>query len=92
MLNLSITKSALKSLAELPPKQFKQVQTTIYRLMDNPLPHDARELKGDRYKGLYRCTAGEYRVVYRFSEAALDVIVIGNRNDSDVYKVLSRKV
>jgi mRNA interferase RelE/StbE len=88
MRKLDIRKSALKSLADLPPKHFKQVQTAIYKLMANPMPHDARELKG--HAGVWRCTAGEYRVIYQFTDTDLNVIIIDKRNDDEAYKQLDR--
>ena len=28
----------------LPPKQFRQVVTTVFRLMSEPYPHDSKQL------------------------------------------------
>ncbi|GEM_PF-3784728 len=49
---LGMKKNALKTLMDLPPKQFKQVQTAIYRLMSDPTAHDAKPLTGEKYAGL----------------------------------------
>jgi mRNA interferase RelE/StbE len=54
----------------------------------DPLPADSEQLSG--YQGLYGVDTGEYRIVYRlFSEQDLvEVILVGKRNDDDVYKRL----
>ena len=47
------------------------------------------QLKGYPY---YRADVGEYRIIYEIEESILLlVILIGKRNDGDVYKKLSRK-
>jgi mRNA-degrading endonuclease RelE of RelBE toxin-antitoxin system len=92
MLRLNLKKNALKFLTDLPAKQFKQVQTAIYRLMSTPTPQDAQQLTGNKFKGIWRCTAGEYRIIYRFTDSDLEVILIDKRNDSDVYSQLDRMI
>ena len=37
---LQFARDAKKSLAELQPKQFKQIATKIFALLDNPQPQD----------------------------------------------------
>lgn len=54
-------------------------------LMADPRPADAERLKGYDY---HRVTAGEYRVVYDVRDGVLRVIVIGKRNDDEVYRRL----
>ncbi|WP_256874962.1 type II toxin-antitoxin system RelE/ParE family toxin [Nostoc sp. C052] len=55
-----------------------------------PLPADSEKLSG--YQGLYRVDSGEYRIIYRyFSDRDLiEVILVGKRNDDDVYERLKR--
>jgi mRNA interferase RelE/StbE len=89
-LSLTIEKQAIEFLASLPPKQYKQVQTAVYRLMGDPKPHDAKPLKGEKFKGLWRCTVGEYRIVYRFTDTTIKVNMIDKRNDDEIYKHLER--
>jgi len=56
----------------------------------DPLPADSEALTG--YNGYYRVDCGEYRIVHRFSpdEDLVEVILVGKRNDDDVYKRLKR--
>ncbi len=88
MRRLELTRDALKFLDGLPPKQFKQVAVSMLDLLQNPEPHDARLLKGYSYR---RVDVGEYRIVYDLPEDLVRVLLIGKRNDDEVYKELSRK-
>ncbi len=56
----------------------------------NPLPADYKKLTG--YPGYYRVDSGEYRIVYRLDIDAdlVEVILVGKRNDDEVYKQLKR--
>ncbi|MGH7813667.1 MAG: type II toxin-antitoxin system RelE family toxin [Candidatus Binataceae bacterium] len=88
MRKLDLTHDALKFLGILPPKQFRQVVTKVFALMANPQPQDSKPLAGYDY---WRADIGEYRIVYRFDHDFLYVALVGKRNDSDIYKRLSRK-
>ena len=88
MRRLDLTRDALKFLDGLPPKQFKQVAVSMLDLLRNPEPHDARPLKGYSY---FRIDVGEYRIVYDLPEGMVRVLLIGKRNDDEVYKELRRK-
>lgn len=56
-------------------------------LMADPRPADAERLKGYEYS---RVTAGEYRIVFDVRDGVLCVVVIGKRNDAEVYRRSSR--
>jgi mRNA interferase RelE/StbE len=49
-----------------------------------------KELTG--YPGYYRVDSEEYRIVYRFDPDVdlVEVILVGTRNDDEVYKQLKR--
>jgi len=87
MYKLDLTKVALAFLEKLPPKQFRQVANKVFALMENPEPHDSKELIGFAFR---RADIGEYRVVYRVEGDTLKVALIGRRNDDDVYRRLKR--
>lgn len=89
MKNLAITKRADKSLSDLDAKQYKQVGKTIFKLLSDPEPHDSQPLKGAE-SGERRVDAGEYRIIYSFSEDTVQVLVIGKRNDDEVYEIWKR--
>jgi mRNA interferase RelE/StbE len=89
MLNLDISKRAVKFIESLPSKQKKQIVTKIVELRNNPEPQDSIQVKG--FTHFRRTSVGEYRIIYQVQNNILLVIVlIGRRNDDDVYKQLKR--
>lgn len=86
---LAMTKQAQKALAELDAKQYRQVGSAIFGLLSNPAPHDSRPMKGARH-GECRVDVGEYCIVYAAFDDRVEVLVIGKRNDDDVYKIWER--
>ena len=90
MRSLNFTNKALEFLRALQAKQFKQVAVNILELAQNPKPHDSKDLKG--YSGLFRKDSGEYRIVYRFDDTTVYIMLVGKRNDDEIYKQLERLV
>jgi mRNA interferase RelE/StbE len=88
MLKLDLTRDTLDFLEALPGKQYKQIVGTLFGLLKNPEPQDAKKLVGYPYR---RVDAGEYRIVYDTQDDVLRVFLIGKRNDDEVYKELKRK-
>ena len=86
---LDLTKKVGDFLSDLAAKQAKQQLDAILKLLKNPRPHDSKELHG--YKDLFRLDVGEYRIIYRYDDNTVFVILIGKRNDGDVYKKLQRQ-
>ena len=85
MLKLLISKDARKFLDALPPKQFRQIVNRVFALLEEPRPHDSKELKGYPF---LRNDAGEYRIIYDVQDDTLRLILVGKRNDDDVYRRL----
>jgi mRNA interferase RelE/StbE len=85
---LDLTPRSRKDFANLPAKQFRQLVTKIFALLDDPLPPDARPLKGFPH---HRADSGEYRIIYRFDAQSVRIALIGKRNDAAVYKELERR-
>lgn len=90
MSELSYAKDVLKMIEDLPPKQFKQVIFQVLSLANQPYPSDCKKLQG--YEGLYRIDCGEFRVVYRPQAECVKILLIGKRNDNEIYKELKRKM
>lgn len=89
MLKIEISKRSEKFIRTLPPKQQRQVTSKILDLRTNPEPHDSTKLKG--YEYYRRADIGEYRIVYFVRDSVLLVVLlVGKRNDDDVYKQLKR--
>ena len=84
MRQLDITKQVDNFLDKLPPRQFKQVYSTIMDLRKNATPHDSIKLHGSTDQ--HRVDIGEYRVIYKFDDKVVYIQVAGKRNDDDVYK------
>lgn len=92
MLTLEIDKRATRFIEDLQAKPFKQVMGCILNLLKTPFPQDSRPLQG--YPGWFRGDVGEYRVVYEpdptEAPALIRVLLVGKRNDDDVYRELRR--
>lgn len=89
MLKIDISKPAAKFLVRLPPKQRRQVVFKIESLREDPYPHDSKQLKGYPF---FRADVGEYRIIYIVEGPVLQILVVGKRNDGDVYRRMERSV
>lgn len=90
MAKLDGLETVLDFLKGLQPKIVAQIAKKVMSLSIDPFPVDYKELTG--YSGYYRVDSGEYRIVYLF-DPDLDlvkVILVGKRNDDEVYKQLKR--
>jgi len=85
MLKLLVSKKAQKFLDDLPPKQFRQIMKKVFALLENPRPHDSEELRGYPF---LRNDVGEYRIIYDMQGDTLRLILVGKRNDAEVYRQL----
>ena len=87
-MKLLLSKASQTFLETLPPKQFRQVVLSIMHLLTVPYPQDSKQLKGYSY---HRIDVGEYRVTPEVESDELRVLLVGKRNDDEVYRILSRK-
>ncbi len=88
MLKLMLSREARKFLDTLPPKQFRQIINKILSLLDDPRPADSAELHGYPF---IRVDIGEYRIIYDFEKDVLRLILVGKRNDNEIYMKIKRK-
>ena len=88
MRKLDITRDAYKFLRDLQAKQFRQVAQKTLSLLIDPQPNDAAQLRGYDY---WRADIGEYRIVYKFDDETVYVVLIAKRNDDEVYKKLGQQ-
>lgn len=86
---LSLSPEAKDFLFSLQAKQFKQVASAVFMLMNDPFPHDSKELRG--YPGFWRKDIGEYRIIYGIDKDTVMIDVIDKRNDDAIYKRFARK-
>ncbi|MGL5065640.1 MAG: type II toxin-antitoxin system RelE family toxin [Microcoleus sp.] len=90
MAKLDGLQTVLDFLKGLQPKIAAQIAKKVLALNVEPLPNDSKQLIG--YPGYYRVDSGEYRIVYNFNpeEDLVEIILVGKRNDDEVYKKLER--
>ena len=88
MRKIDVYKRAEKFIRKLPPKQTRQVIAKITALAENAEPPDTIVLKG--HEPLRRADIGEYRIIYFTEPTILHIILVGKRNDDEVYKQLKR--
>ena len=87
MLRIDIAKRVEKFQARLPAKHRRQIAARIIALANDPNAQDTKNLQGSDF----RCAdSGEYRIVYRVSGQALQIVLVGKRNDDKVYRQLRR--
>ena len=86
-MKLDITNDALKFVQNLQHKQYKQIVNKIFDLLKNARPHDSIQLKGSPF---YRTDIGEYRIIYSFDVNTVTVVLVGKRNDNEVYRQFDR--
>ena len=90
-MKLLMTKQALKAVKQLDAKQYKQVVSTILSLCANDKTNDSMALKGAS-NGERRVDIGEYRIIYTINnEFVIEILVVGKRNDDEVYKIFERQ-
>jgi len=84
-LKLLVSKRAYTFLDKLPPKQFWQVLRKVLALLEDPRPHDTEQLKGYPF---LRNDVAEYRIVHDLQGDTLKLILVGKRNNDEIYKRL----
>ena len=87
-MQLDIYPDAVGFVGSVDPKRYKQVVSKILALLRDPRPQDSEELRGYSF---FRVDAGEYRIIYAFTDDVVTVVIVGKRNDDEVYKELTRK-
>ncbi len=87
MLKIEYSRQSEKILRRLPPKHGRQVATKITELSRNAYPADSASLVGAPFR---RADVGEYRIIYDVQGEILQIVLVGKRNDSEVYRRLRR--
>ena len=85
-----LSRDARDFIEKLPHKHAKQVLLKILSLCQDPEPPDSSLLKGSG-EGYRRADIGEYRIIYRVAGDTLEILLIGKRNDDEVYRRFSRR-
>jgi mRNA interferase RelE/StbE len=85
-----LSKRARDFINKLQHKHAKQVLLKIIDLCTEPSPPDSRKLEGSP-EGYRRTDIGEYRIIYRVVGDILEILLVGKRNDDEVYRVFARR-
>jgi mRNA interferase RelE/StbE len=59
----------------------------VLSMLENPFPNDSKNIVGSL---LRRTDIGEYRIIYELENGCLNVMLIGKRNDGEVYRDVKR--
>jgi len=87
MLKINFSHQSEKFLKKAQQKHAKQIAQKIMSLRENPYPTDYKKLKNSVFLGV---DSGEYRIIYSIEDKTLFIIIVGKRNDDDVYRKLKR--
>lgn len=90
MLNISLSKDAKNFIAHLPKKHARQIVVKIKELSITGHAQDSKLLHSSNGK-YFRVDSGEYRIVYQKQDDELLILLVGKRNDNEIYKLFSRK-
>ena len=90
-MDLILSRAAKKFIEKVEGKQAKQIAIKIKELESNPYPADSKKLKGKESQ-YYRVSVGEFRVTYRVEEEVISILLVGERNDNEVYNQFRRKI
>lgn len=86
-----LSKAAKKFIESLISKHAKQIAIKIKALSNSIHAIDSKKLKGSK-DNYYRVDVGEYRIIYQYKEDVLIIILIGKRNDNEIYNLFKRHV
>jgi mRNA interferase RelE/StbE len=89
MIEINFSRQAVKFLENAHPKHSKQIARKLSDLRNEPISNDSSQLKG-QYAKYRRADIGEYRIIYFVEGEVLYIVLIGKRNDSEIYKILKR--
>jgi len=90
-MDIILSKDSKKFIEKLAAKQAKQIVIKIKELTLTPYPNDSKKLKGVQTK-YYRVDVGEFRIIYEIEKENILIILVGKRNDNEVYNQFKRKI
>jgi len=90
MMKIILSKNSEAFLNQLPAKHLYQILIRMEDLAKNPPPLNQVALKGN-LRNYSRISSGEYRIIFTIEANTLKIVLIGKRNDGEIYKILKRK-
>lgn len=88
---LILSKDAQKFISKLGDKQAKQIIIKIKNLENLGHLNDSQKLKGT-VVDYYRVDVGEFRVIYQIEKENISILLVGKRNDNEIYNQFKRKI
>lgn len=88
MYSIKLEKRVVKYIDTCPLKHQAQLKAKVYSLKDNPYPNDYKHIKG--FPPYLRVDLGEYRIIYKVENTMIFIVLVGKRNDDEVYKSFKR--
>ncbi len=89
MKKINLDPDALKFWDHLDAKHYRQIGRKVTALALNLSPHDAKALVG--CSACFRADCGEYRIIYEVNRDTIEILLIGKRNDDEIYKKFNHK-
>ncbi len=80
---ISIRKSAVKELGDIPKKDLQKVVRKIKTLVINPRPQGSQKLS---QKEQYRIRQGNYRIVYSVQDKELTIHIVKIGHRKEIYR------
>ncbi len=80
---ISIRKSAVKELGDIPKKDLQKVVKKILALSTNPRPQGSQKLS---QKEQYRIRQGNYRIVYSVQDKELTIHIVKIGHRKEIYR------
>lgn len=90
-MDIILSKDSKKFIEKLATKQAQQIVIKIKELTLTPYPNDSKKLKGVQTE-YYRVDVGEFRIIYEIEKENILIILVGKRNDNEVYNQFKRKI
>jgi mRNA interferase RelE/StbE len=90
-MDIILSKDSKKFIEKLAAKQAKQIVIKIKELEFTSHPNDSKQLKGVQTE-CYRVDLGEFRIIYEIKEENILILLVGKRNDNEVYNRFKRKI
>jgi mRNA interferase RelE/StbE len=80
---ITIKKSAVKELEDIPRKDLQKVINHIRSLVKDPRPRGSQKLSGQKQ---YRIRQGNYRIVYYIEDKDLLIVIVKIGHRREVYR------
>ena len=80
---ISLRKSAIKELGDIPKKDLQKVTKKIQTLANNPRPQGSQKLS---QKEQYRIRQGNYRIVYSVQDKELTIHIVKIGHRKEIYR------